>query len=148
MHEATPGECTLCDRSCRYFIQNDFFCRLAGPVAPTGKAIVHWIGCINAIKLSVSPGSDSTDALVSSFCDNSPQSVYKLAKSRSRANTGGPVRSAAKVSGFMPALRCDKVCIPSGECRVGHRHENKIGEMFKGLGHSLGDTRVKNQKEL
>ena len=32
------------DWSCRYFIQNDFFCRLAGPVAPTGKAIVHWIG--------------------------------------------------------------------------------------------------------
>ena len=28
--------------------------------------------------LSVSPGSDSTDALVSWFCDNSPQSVYKL----------------------------------------------------------------------
>ena len=28
------------------------FCRLAGLVAPTGKAIVHWIGCINAIKLS------------------------------------------------------------------------------------------------
>ena len=51
MHEATPGECTLCDRSCRYSIQNDFFCRLAGPVAPTGKAIVHWIGCINAIKM-------------------------------------------------------------------------------------------------
>ena len=25
------------------FIQNDFFCRLVGPVAPTGKAIVHWI---------------------------------------------------------------------------------------------------------
>ena len=38
--------------------------------------------------LSVSPGGDSTDALVSSFCDNSPQSVYKLVKSRSRANTG------------------------------------------------------------
>ena len=37
--------------------------------------------------LSVSPGGDSTDALVSWFCDNSPQSVYKLAKSRSRANT-------------------------------------------------------------
>ena len=37
--------------------------------------------------LSVSPGGDSTDALVSSFCDNSPQSVYKLMKSRSRANT-------------------------------------------------------------
>ena len=27
-----------------------FFCRLAGPVVPTSKAIVHWIGCINAIK--------------------------------------------------------------------------------------------------
>ena len=37
--------------------------------------------------LSVSPGSNSTDALVSWFCDNSPQSVYKLAKSCSRANT-------------------------------------------------------------
>ena len=37
--------------------------------------------------LSVSPGSDSTDALVSWFCDNSPQSVYKLAKSCARANT-------------------------------------------------------------
>ena len=52
MHEATPGERTRCERSCRYLIQNDFFCRLAGPVAPTGKAIVHWIGCINAIKLT------------------------------------------------------------------------------------------------
>ena len=31
-------------------IQDVFFWRLAGPVAPTGKAIVHWIGCINAIK--------------------------------------------------------------------------------------------------
>ena len=38
------------DRSCRYYIQDVFFWRLAGPVAPTGKAIVHWIGCINAIK--------------------------------------------------------------------------------------------------
>ena len=37
--------------------------------------------------LSVSPVSDSTDALVSWFCDNSPQSVYKLVKSCSRANT-------------------------------------------------------------
>ena len=37
--------------------------------------------------LSVLPGSDRTDALVSWFCDNSPQRVYKLAKSRSRANT-------------------------------------------------------------
>ena len=35
----------------------------------------------------VSAGSDSADALVSWFCDNSPQSVYKLATSRSRANT-------------------------------------------------------------
>ena len=39
------------DRSCRYSIQDIFFWRLAGPVAPTGKAIVHWIGCVNAIKL-------------------------------------------------------------------------------------------------
>ena len=62
MHEATTGECTLCDRSCRYFIQNDFFCRLAGPVAPTGKAIVHWIGCINAIKTKVSFGLCSRNA--------------------------------------------------------------------------------------
>ena len=37
--------------------------------------------------LSVLPVSDSTDALVSWFCDNSPQSVYKLVKSCSRANT-------------------------------------------------------------
>ena len=32
-------------------IQDVFFWRLAGPVAPTGKAIVHWIACINAIKM-------------------------------------------------------------------------------------------------
>ena len=37
--------------------------------------------------LSVLPCSDSTDMLVSWFCDNSPQSVYKLVKSRSRTNT-------------------------------------------------------------
>ena len=41
------------DRSCRYYIQDVFFWRLAGPVAPTGKAIVHWIGCINAIKFQI-----------------------------------------------------------------------------------------------
>ena len=40
-YEATPSECTLRDRSCRYYIQDVFFWRLAGPVAPTGKAIVH-----------------------------------------------------------------------------------------------------------
>ena len=34
MHEATPGECTLW-------------------IEPTGKAIVHWIGCINAIKKDI-----------------------------------------------------------------------------------------------
>ena len=39
------------DRSCRYYIQDVFFWRLAAPVAPTGKAIVHWIVCINAIKI-------------------------------------------------------------------------------------------------
>ena len=42
---------------------------------------------ISSVRFECLPGSDSTDALVSSFCDNSPQSVYKLAKSRSRANT-------------------------------------------------------------
>ena len=31
--------------------RTSFFWRLAGPVAPTGKAIVHWIGCINTIKI-------------------------------------------------------------------------------------------------
>ena len=31
--------------------QDVFFWRLAGRSAPTGLAIVHWIGCINAIKL-------------------------------------------------------------------------------------------------
>ena len=43
------------DRSCRYSIQDVFFWRLAGPVVPTGKAIVHWIGCINAIKIEIFP---------------------------------------------------------------------------------------------
>ena len=31
--------------------QDVFFWRLAGRSAPTGLAIVHWIGCINAIKI-------------------------------------------------------------------------------------------------
>ena len=39
MHEATPSD-TLCDRSCWNYIQDDYFCRLAGPVTLTGKAIV------------------------------------------------------------------------------------------------------------
>ena len=33
-------------------IYRTLFWRLAGLVALTGKAIVHWIGCINAIKVS------------------------------------------------------------------------------------------------
>ena len=33
--------------------QDVFFWRLAGRSAPTGLAIVHWIGCINAIKIWV-----------------------------------------------------------------------------------------------
>ena len=37
-------ECALHDRSCRYYIQDGFFCRFAGLVALTGKAIVHWMG--------------------------------------------------------------------------------------------------------
>ena len=44
------------DRSCQYYIQDVFFWRLAGPIAPTGKAIVHWIGCINAIKSKIQNG--------------------------------------------------------------------------------------------
>ena len=32
--------------------QDVFFWCLAGRSAPTGLAIVHWIGCINAIKIS------------------------------------------------------------------------------------------------
>ena len=31
--------------------QDVFFWHLAGRSAPTGLAIVHWIGCINAIKM-------------------------------------------------------------------------------------------------
>ena len=31
--------------------QDDFFCCLAGQSAPAGLAIVHWIRCINTIKL-------------------------------------------------------------------------------------------------
>ena len=50
---ATPGECTPGPAGQYACIPNDFFCRLAGRSAPTGKAIVHWIGCINAIKLQV-----------------------------------------------------------------------------------------------
>ena len=38
---------------------------MAGPVAPTGKAIVHWIGCINAIKKS-----DHSLIQISFFLDN------------------------------------------------------------------------------
>ena len=40
----------------------------------------------------------SSDALLSWFCDNSPQSVYKHAKSRSRANTGYVGVKSAKSS--------------------------------------------------
>ena len=33
--------------------QDVFFWRLAGRSTPTGLAIVHWIGSINAIKISI-----------------------------------------------------------------------------------------------
>ena len=33
--------------------KGDFFCRLVGQSAPTGLPIVHWIGCINAIKMTL-----------------------------------------------------------------------------------------------
>ena len=50
-YDAPSSECILRYRSCQCYIQDVFFWRLAGPVAPTSKAIVHWIGCINAIKM-------------------------------------------------------------------------------------------------
>ena len=56
--------------------------------------------------LSVSPGSNSTDALVSWFCDNSPPSVYKLAKSRSRANTA---RTYMQDKRQIPAILYEKI---------------------------------------
>ena len=46
--------------------------------------------------LSVFPGSDSTDPLVIWFCDNSTQSVYKLVKSHSRANTAQVLSVSSK----------------------------------------------------
>ena len=44
VQEATPSECTPGPAGQYACIPNDFFCRLAGRSAPTGKAIVHWIG--------------------------------------------------------------------------------------------------------
>ena len=41
--------------------QDVFFWRLAGRSAPTGLAIVHWIGCINAIKMSFFDGEACLD---------------------------------------------------------------------------------------
>ena len=43
-YDVPPGECTLLTGPAGYYIQDVFFWRLAGPVAPTGKAVVHWIG--------------------------------------------------------------------------------------------------------
>ena len=48
---APPGECNPRPAGQYACIRDDFFCHLAGRSAPTGLAIVHWIGCINAIKL-------------------------------------------------------------------------------------------------
>ena len=36
--------------------QDHFFCHFTGRSAPPGLAIVHWIGCINAIKLVFGSG--------------------------------------------------------------------------------------------
>ena len=33
--------------------QDDFFCHLVGQSAPTRLAIVHWVGCIKAIKWAI-----------------------------------------------------------------------------------------------
>ena len=45
-------------------IQDVFFWHLAGRSVPTGLAIVHWIGCINAIKLHI---HSSVTALICMF---------------------------------------------------------------------------------
>ena len=42
------------DQSCQWITQYGFFCHFAGPVAPTGIAIVYWVGCIKAIKCCLS----------------------------------------------------------------------------------------------
>ena len=42
--------------------QDVFFWRLAGRSAPTGLAIVHWIGCINAIKVAITHLAIKTDS--------------------------------------------------------------------------------------
>ena len=49
-YEAPSGECTVLRTGQPVETQDVFFWRLAGRSAPTGLAIVHWIGCINAIK--------------------------------------------------------------------------------------------------
>ena len=33
--------------------QDSLFCHLAGRSVPTGLALVHWIGIVNAIKLKI-----------------------------------------------------------------------------------------------
>ena len=43
-YDAPPGEYALLTCPACIIYRTFFFCRLAGPVAPTGKAIVHWIG--------------------------------------------------------------------------------------------------------
>ena len=57
--------------------------------------------------LSISPGSDSADALVSWFCNNSPQGVYKLAKSRSRANTVPSLQNITMCQAPFRMPKCD-----------------------------------------
>ena len=49
----------------------------------------------SVVVLTVSPGSDSADALMSWFCDNSPQSVYTLVISRSCVNAADGVPNMA-----------------------------------------------------
>ena len=47
------GKCTVLRTGQPVATQDVFFWRLAGRSAPTGLAIVHWIGCINAIKSAI-----------------------------------------------------------------------------------------------
>ena len=48
-----PGECTVLGQPSWLETQDGFFCGLAGRSAPTGLPVVHWIGCINTIKIQI-----------------------------------------------------------------------------------------------
>ena len=57
-YDVLPGDCTVGPAGQYAHIQGDFFNHMVGQSAPTRLAIVHWIGCINAIKCTVSSLGD------------------------------------------------------------------------------------------